>query len=360
MRMRTGLGLIAAIIACVALFVACDDQADNQQGRVMDEIVDSLASAVNERVKPAFGPHQAAVVDAQPAAESEMVPVTDTGALEVLAQMRDMVVVGNHAYVVFGGGLVIYDFETETHERIDHPEVLNAVALKEGEVFVGGEHLFRLEELELIPVEVDFDGFVTELYGWEYRLMIGTDRGLYEWSELGLERLAEEVIVRAMTSDGTGLWVGTDGDGLFRWDGKSFRQRYLRRDPHLWDTVNALAYNYDHLYVGSSVGLHIFDGGRWQTVDSAAGLPGSTVNSIDASEWVVYIATDRGVTSYFNGDFMPIERLAEVNANVVRRRGDALLVATDYNGLIEHTRLRTQTIVEPVTEICRELITLAF
>ncbi len=363
MTMRKRIGLIAAVFAAMALFVACDDSADKQQGRVMDEIVDSLASAVATNVKAAKGPKEVVAsfdVAVESGAESGMVPVADTGALEVLAQMRDMVVVGNHAYVVFGGGLVIYDFQTESHERIDHPEVLTSVALKDGEIYVGGEHLFRLEELELVPVEIELEGMVTELYGWEYRLMIGTDCGLYQWSELGLERLAEDVTVRAMTSDGSGLWVGTDGDGLYRWDGRLFKQRYLRRDPHLWDTVTALAYNYGHLYVGSNAGLHIFDGGSWQTVDTSAGLPSLAVNSIDASEWVVYIATSRGVTSYFNGDFMPIDRLSAVEANVVRRRGEVLLAATDYEGLIAHTKLRTRTIVEPVSEICRELITLAF
>jgi ligand-binding sensor domain-containing protein len=358
MMMRVRIGLVAAIIAAVGLFVGCADEAENQQGRVVNQIVDSLAAALAGSVKPAFGPQEVASVE--PVSDPEMIPVAEAGALEVLAQMRDMVVVGKKAYVVFGGGLVIYDFETEAHERIDHPEVLNVVALQGGEVYVGGEHVYRLQELSLVPVEVDPEGMVTALYGWEYRLMIGTECGLYEWSELGLKRLAEDVTVRAMSSDGTGLWVGTDGDGLYRWDGREFRQRYLRRDPHLWDTVTALAYNYGHLYVGSSAGLHIYDGGRWQTVDTSAGLPSLAVNSIDASEWVVYIGTDRGVFSYFDGELMPIERLAEVKANVVCRRGAALLVATDGEGLWLHTRMRTRTIVEPVSEICRELITLAF
>jgi ligand-binding sensor domain-containing protein len=272
--------------------------------------------------------------------------------------IRDFVLVEPKLYALFDGGIAIYDFEKKSHEIIRSDESLNALEAHEGKIYAGGEQLYTLENAILTPVEYEVPNLITELYSYGYRLMVGTENGLYAKSIFGPETYADDLPITAMVADNDGLWVGTKGQGLFRWNGEELQKRYLVRDTSLFDTVNTLAYNHDHVYVGTVNGLHVYNGGSWKNLSTADGLPSNNVTTIDASQWVVYAGTDNGVFSYFSDEVTPIDKLENRAVNSIRVRGRQLVAATDYDGILLKSHRTVKTLVQPVADSSVNILSL--
>lgn len=342
------------IVASLFLLIRCSARQETASGGLVGEVVDSVASTVVESlIHASVSPEGAVSVAGHPvASEAEEVPG------RLVAQVQDIAIVGPKLYAAFDGGLAVYDFISKTSAIIRVDDKLGAVAVHDGEVYTGGTYLYLLNDTSLEKLDEEYAGAITTMFGYDYRLMIGTECGLYTRSAYGREMLMDDVTVTALVSDEGGLWVGTGGQGLYRWDGEKFRKRYLLRDPHLFDTVFALDFQHRHLYLGSSNGLHIFDGGRWLTRTVADGLPSNSVQTIDASQWVVYVGTEAGVVSYFDEVFLPVERLGDKDVNKVRMRGSRVVVATDYEGVLMKTRVALKTLVPPVPDQNIDILTL--
>lgn len=253
----------------------------------------------------------------------------------ILSTVYDLAVVDSVAYSVSDGGLMVNDLVTGEHRQIHSDDPLFAIVHHGNELIAGGDRLYRVEDTMLIPLETQFDGAVTALCSFGPLLMIGTENGLYSHTMLGDIQLMGDVWVTALEPDRDGLWVGTDGDGLYRWDGTRFNKRYLKRDTSLFDFVNCIEYSRDRLYVGTSNGLHIFDGGSWQTLTSDDGLPSNTVTSVDASGWIAYVGTDEGLVTWFNEAVKPVSKLEAVSVTCVRTSPYGVLVATEGDGLYQ-------------------------
>jgi hypothetical protein len=204
-----------------------------------------------------------------------------------------------------------------------------------GTVYVGGESLYKIVDSVLEPVTIELIGVITDLYSYEYRLMIGTGCGLYATSIFGYEHLFNDISVTSMIADYSGLWVGTKGHGLYKWDGREFHRRYLQRDTTIFDFVNTLEFNHNHLYVGTGEAMYIYDGGRWETITTENGLPSNEINAIDASAWIVYIATPNGVASFFNNEVTPVKKLDDIPATTLRVYGNSLVVGTEDQQLVK-------------------------
>jgi hypothetical protein len=102
----------------------------------------------------------------------------------------------------------------------------------------------------------------------------------------------------------------------------------------LFDDINTLAFNHGHLYVGAPSGMFVFDGGQWLTLTEDDGLPSNNVTSIDASRWVVHVATDAGLVTWYNKELAPIARLEDRPADVIRVAGRKIFVGTAQEGLL--------------------------
>ncbi|HSI34571.1 MAG TPA: hypothetical protein VK986_13355 [Tepidisphaeraceae bacterium] len=100
------------------------------------------------------------------------------------------------------------------------------------------------------------------------------------------------------------LWVGMEGWGVYRHDGKRW-QHWSTKSGMVDDAVYALAVDHQgrvwagHCYGGVSV----FDGAKWRAYDPVAGLGGTRVFAIKACPagphaGDVWIATDGGLTRY--------------------------------------------------------------
>jgi outer membrane murein-binding lipoprotein Lpp len=342
MKFYTIAKLILALVAVVSIGLSgcSDDNQKTTKSSIVNEVVDSLASAVSDNLSKAY---------AVAARQNDSAEESSDAAGETL-DIADMVVVDSTVYAVVGENLLIYSLGSRGYETVPAGETLNAVAYHAGKIYVGGASLFTVTDVGLEPVDIEVTGVITDLYSFEYRLMIGTKAGLFSKSIFGNERLFDDISVTAMTADANGLWVGTDGQGLYRWDGSEFTRRYLYRDTGIFDNVQALDFNHDHLYLGTADGFYIFDGGRWETITTENGLPSNDIRAIDASDWVVYLATSDGVVSWFNGDVLPVKKIGDMPASLVRVDGRKIFVASPKVGLLMKSGPVVATLLEPDNE----------
>ena len=338
--MKTRISLTAmalGILALALLTVGCSTDNSQPKSSLVKEVADSVGSVFVQSVLETALVQNAAVVDT----------VTGENADKAVTEIADMLIIEPYMYAVFDGGVIVYDFLDKSQKIIRVDDKLEAIALHDEQIYVAGENLYTLKEGALVKEADTFAGTVTDLFSYDHRLMVGTSNGLYSTGIFGKELIYDDIAVTAMTADGSGLWVGTDGQGLYRWDGEEFRRRFLDRDTSLFDNVNTLDYNHQHLYVGSVNGLHIFDGGGWENLGIEDGLPSDNIRSIDASGWVVLVATDAGVTSYFNGDFMPVKKLDDKDVAVVKYRKKRIVAASAFDGILYKSGNLLSTIVEP-------------
>jgi hypothetical protein len=332
---------IAAVLTLAAAFTfaGCSDKDQSaKRPGVVEQVVDTFAdkladNLVNARLANATAEDTASAV----AVDSQ----TD------LTGVSDMIILGSKIYAVHSKGVVIHDLADNSTTNLLSGSRLNAIAYYDGKIYVGGDKLYVLDGINFKPVDMQFEGTIYALAPTNASLLIGTDLGLYTHGIFGNDILMDQVSVSAIVPDSEGVWIGTFGQGLYRWDGANFKKRYLFRDPCLFDFVNALDFNYGHLYVGTDSGLFIFDGGAWETLTTGEGLPSNSIKSIDASGWVVLIATDSGVTSYFNGDVMPVKRLSSTPANVVKRLDQRIIAGTQKEGILMKSGPVLKTLVNP-------------
>jgi len=324
---------IALVLAAAFTLVGCGSDDEATKPGIVNEIVDSISTTVAKNLG------EASLAKATPIEDKTEEPT------KLLTEIADLELVGSKLYGVFDGGVIIYDFTSDSYEVMPSFEKLNAVEFHEEKVYVGGDNLYTVGDTILNRCDEEFEGAITSLYSYGYSLMVGTESGLYTTGLFGHDLLLDDVEVSAITADESGLWVGTKGEGLYRWDGEEFQKRYLLRDTTIFDTVNTLDFNHRHLYAGTNNGLHIFDGGRWTTLTALDGLPSDNVTTIDASAWVVYIGTDAGVISYFNGDFIPVKKMEESIVRDICLNGRKVIAATDYDGIVMKSGNVIKTIV---------------
>lgn len=334
--------MAAAVIAAGFMINGCSDKEKTQPGGISStDATDSISSRLIAQIEEQRLAREEALF-----ASNESASANDG-----LYAFDDMLLVDSNVYAVCGNELIVYNLSTKSEQRIATGGSLHAVTAHAGKIYVGGDKLYLFADgvLEALPIKIA--GTIASLTSHDIYLMIGTTEGLYARSIFGDIALFDGIDVTAMTSDNDGLWVGTNGDGLYRWDGNEFKRRFLHRDTAVFDMVNALDFSHNHLFVGTDDALYVYNGGRWTTVTTESGLLSNTVNGIDASGWVVYIATDGGVVSWFNYDVLPVEKFEGIVAADVRVIGNKILVATEGNGLLLKAGPVVTTLIEPQADV---------
>lgn len=336
------MGIMVAVAALVLAGCSGDDESSNKP--LAKRVIEDTAEAIGKQmVDAAFA--QNADTSAVAAEEVKLEEAPEINFNEV----NDIIMFDSLLYAAYDEGLVIYNFNTKKSTLIDNGQRFNALAFYAGELYAGGEKLYTVSGRDLRPADAEFEGEVTSLYSDSFRLLIGTKNGLFSKSPFGREQLMNAVAINDLQFDNDGLWVATDGEGLYRWDGDRFRRRYLLRDTTIFDHVYDLAFNHDHLYVAAECGFFVFDGGKWEQWTSAEGLPATAVHAVNADDWMVQVGTEKGMVAYFDKNLYPVKKLDTVEANVIRlldeklvvgtRQGEVLMKSGDFvTALIEQTQ----------------------
>jgi hypothetical protein len=335
--MLVALSIPVAMIGC-----GSDDTSETSPGLVA-EVLDSVASAVAQNVI------DSQIVENERSEPTMVVELavkekhTETGLPPVNAiRIEDGLV-----YAGFDGGLLIYDLKGQNFSVIPVEENLEAIARHGGERFVGGDNLYQIDSAGLVRLEDEIPGQITALCSYGPSLMVGATSGLYARNMLGCVSLLEDIEVSALVSDGDGLWIGTVGDGLYRWDGDKYRKRYLVRDVSLFDHITALEYNHQHLYVGTRNGMYVYDGGSWQTVSTDEGLPSNEITAIDATGWLVRVGTTAGLATFFNNEVTPVRELQNYTITAVSGSDGRIIAGTAQQGLIVKNGPAVRVLVAP-------------
>ena len=316
------IALLASMVGISIVLVGCADKNDrNVMPESQAQALDSAARDIS-----GDGPAQAATASVLAASDVRV----GTGELPTV---NDLYTAGDNVYVAYDKGLTIYNLKTAEHTVAKVNDDLRAIAANNDSIYVGGDNLYELIGSELRVIDEGVPGQINELCWFGPSLMIGTDSGLYARSLSESVQVLNDVNVTSMVSDGAGLWIGTNGDGLYRWDGNVFRNRYLTRDSSLLDNVSALAFSHGHLYVGTDNGMFVYDGGRWETVSFEQGMPSNEIVSIDADGWVVYVGTAGGTVTWYQHTVTPVKHLEETIVTAFSRSGIRLIAGTLYDGL---------------------------
>jgi len=343
-KLMFALTVMAVAVSVPIGLIGCgaDDTPKTSSGLIV-EMLDSVAAAVAENIVDSqFTPEE----PTEPTLAVELVVKedhTETG----LPPINALRVEDGLVYAGFDGGLLIYDLKHQDFSVIPVEENLEAIARHGGDRFVGGDNLYQLDSAGLIRLEDEIPGQITALCSYGPSLMIGATTGLYARNFLGCVSLLEDIEVSALVSDGDGLWIGTAGDGLYRWDGEKYSKRYLVRDVNLFDHVTALDYNHRHLYVGTPNGMFVYDGGRWETVSIDEGLPSNEVTAIDATGWIVRIGTTAGLATLFNNEVTLVEKLSNYTITAVGVSDGRIIAGTAQQGLVIKNGPAVQILVAP-------------
>ena len=327
------------LLLVMVLLAGCSGSEDDKQFTSIRQTVDTAAAKIAEDIVQATFASAGETRNFVELHKEEIKPV---------AGVNEILVADSILYAAGDNGLIAYNFTDQSTGSIGSGKQFKAMAFHDGNLYVGGDRLYIVKNNILEPVELQFEGKVTSLLSDSFRLLIGTENGLIAKGINGEEKLLDDVSVNCMKFDKDGLWVGTNGQGLYRWNGDRFLKRYLIRDTTIFDYVYDIDFNHDHLFVGAATGFFVFDGGSWTQWTTEMGLPSDKVNTIDASAWMVYIGTDNGVISYFNNNLFPVKKLETTPADVVRLTNDKLIVADQNGGVFIKRGYTIKTLIEPI------------
>ena len=143
-------------------------------------------------------------------------------------------------------------------------------------------------------------------------LLIGLRNGLVHWKDGASKRVdlgeATPVIISALAQARNGdWWVGTFGNGVYRIGKDGTRTEYDEESGLLQNNVRCLLVDdRDRLWVGTKLGLNVFDGGRPRVFTVHQGMPNDNIQcAFQDAEGNLWFGTDgAGVLKYLGDRFI--------------------------------------------------------
>lgn len=114
--------------------------------------------------------------------------------------------------------------------------------------------------------------------------------------------------IKVIARDGRGdMWIGTDGDGVFRFSDGTFTA-FRTRDGLANNQIRAIFSDRQGvLWVGTTDGLSRYQDGKFTNFGTTNGLPNSRITSFcEDADGVLWIGTRGGLSRYQNGQFFNI------------------------------------------------------
>ena len=268
-----------------------------------------------------------------------------------------------HLLVITDEGFV----EIADSEILPHPKLADQLGVKANEIF----HVLRDSRgntwyCTALGVARETDGRFEKLGTYaplsrpaarpfedsQGTVWIGKDEGLFRAISTGLELVAPGMKVRSLYSDRDGnLWVGTNGDGLYRFRDRAVRM-FTKEDGLPNDVIQTVLATHDGtVWIGANCGgISRFDGTHFQTFNEKDGLTNSCVWALaeDANHDLWIGTWGGGAFHYHNGAFtqysksqgMPDDRVTSI---VAARDGSVWFGTRDGLTRLKDGQLRTFT-----------------
>ncbi|MCD6162776.1 MAG: hypothetical protein J7K40_10235 [candidate division Zixibacteria bacterium] len=214
---------------------------------------------------------------------------------------------------------------------------LNQVLHEHNRILIGGDKLLIVgDDYCEIYSEHDIGAPVNVILKFGEGYLIGANNGIHYFNEEGVDTLLKaEALTTALAEDVGGLWMGTFGDGLWRYDGERWQRRYLHRDNTLFDFVNALSYNYPYLWVGTPSGIFRFNGGSWNQLFVSDSSEVYEVNCFLPMFLRTYIGTEQGLFVFANDSLNAVPEFESEQVIGLFKEGKDILIATRDNGIFK-------------------------
>lgn len=232
--------------------------------------------------------------------------------------------------------------EPERRDLGDNLLYLNTIFPLGDARFAGGYGLYKLDSDYSAVLGQYYPGeMVNTVMEFGDGLLVGTDHGLWYHCNAPIDDetvcsdtlLKDGIVVTALATDPDGLWVGTYGDGLFYYDGNSWRERYLLRDTLVFSFVNAIEYSSPYLWVGTDEGLFRYNGGQWSQIFASDSSDVFCVNAIMSAPSATYIAAENGVMKFSSDKLEYVERFQGMPITGFCLNKKDIIVATRNNGI---------------------------
>ena len=213
---------------------------------------------------------------------------------------------------------------------------LNCLVYEGDQVIIGGQKLtFTGHDYVEVFNDIDLGAPVNVVLRFGEGYLVGANNGLHYVDDAYTDTLLKaDWLVSELAEDASGLWIGTFGDGLWRFDGEKWQRRYLLRDTTIFDFVTALQYCYPYVWVGTPSGIFRYDGASWQQLfadnDSSAVCE---VNCILPRLLHTYIGTQQGLFVFANDTLEYIPEFENEQIVGLFKDGQDILVATRENGI---------------------------
>jgi signal transduction histidine kinase/ligand-binding sensor domain-containing protein len=204
--------------------------------------------------------------------------------------------------------------------------IQSVLAGSHGDLWIGtNKGLFELDQTSNHPqlqAVLGTSSILSTFQDGEGDIWVGTETGgldiLRQQNFRTVPGLSDHVITAIAQASGSAMWVGTNGDGLDRWQA-GVTQHFSTSKGLLSDIILTLAPGAnDSIWVGTPDGLNHLEGAKVQTYTSADGLPDDLIRSLlvdnDGSLW---IGTRRGLAHWQNNRFATFTRADGLGSDLI-------------------------------------------
>jgi len=169
------------------------------------------------------------------------------------------------------------------------------------------------------------------------------DTKLRRWksyaSKSGLE--AKYISAIAYDSVKNQLWFGSYDNGLYLFQGERFIGFNAKTSELVSDKINCLASASGKLFIGTPLGLCVYDGKNFKTYNKSKGLTTNVVLCLKADKFDIYIGTDDGLFKLYNDTLThypisnSLSRGKPVRVTCIETTPSKIYLGTQHHGLIE-------------------------
>ncbi len=204
------------------------------------------------------------------------------------------------------------------------------------------------EKNSICPIPTNY---VQCMYYIEPLLIIGTwgegiviyDTKSGKWKPYAQKNGLEARYISSMAYDNVRnvLWVGTYDRGFYSFSEDRFVEISAKNSDLVSDRINAVAVSGGKVYLGTPLGLSVYDGKSFKNYSKKSGFNTNVILSIKVDGFDVYIGTDAGLYKIYNDviTHYPISNNLsngkQARIVCIEAAGSKLYAGTQHYGLIE-------------------------